>query len=75
MYINKKYMKGRKFTEEERSGIISDYCSGKPLKEIKTTYKTSSETIYKFIDAVNIPRKNSKDLSKFYNLEDREFQY
>ena len=43
----------------------------------KEVFKIKGKTtsIYKIIDGAGIPRRNSKDLSKFYNLEDPELQY
>lgn len=64
-----------KFTEEFKSDLIADYENGMSLKELKAKNKTGSDTIYKIIDGAGIPRRNSKDLSKFYNLEDPELQY
>lgn len=55
--------------------ILNDYIDGMPLKEIKAKYKTGSDTIYKIVDSNGYPRRNSKDLTKFYKLDDPETQY
>ena len=55
--------------------LIEDYINKMPLKELKKKYHTSSDTIYKIVDKNNIPRTNSKDLSKFKNINDLELQY
>ena len=64
-----------KFTEEVIRELIEDYKNKLPLKDIKKKYSTSSDTIYKILDLNNIPRSNSKDLSKFYDLNNKELQY
>ena len=55
--------------------ILNDYIEGMSLKDIKKKYKTGSDTIYKIVDRSETPRRNSKDLSKFYNLNNPETQY
>lgn len=64
-----------KFSEEWIDNLILNYQNGMSLKDIKKKYNTSSDSIYKFIDKRGISRKNKKDLSKFYNLNDSQVQY
>jgi hypothetical protein len=55
--------------------LLEDYSSGMSLKDIKSKYQTSSDTIYKLVDANGINRKNYKNLDKFYDLNNPETQY
>ena len=49
-------------------GIIEDYSNGMSLKDIKSKYKTSSDTIYKLIDVSDGRYKNLVDIIN-YNKE------
>lgn len=64
-----------KFSNEWEEELIKDYLDKVPLKELKTKYQTSADTIYKVIDKNNIKRHNSKDLSKFKLLNNKQVQY
>jgi len=64
-----------KFSKEWEESLIKDYLNKISLKDLKVKYQTSSDTIYKIIDKNNIKRHNSKDLSKFYQLNDKQVQY
>lgn len=64
-----------KFSEEWVNSLCTDYINKMPLKELKSKYKTSSDTIYKYIDKKGIKRHNKKDLSKFKKLNDGQVQY
>ena len=64
-----------KFSKEWIDNLVDDYLSKMSLKDIKKKYQTSSDTIYKFIDERGVPRSNSKDLSKFKNINDPQVQY
>lgn len=64
-----------KFSKEWEESLIKDYLNKISLKDLKLKYQTSSDTIYKIIDKNNIKRHNSKDLSKFKQLNNKQVQY
>lgn len=60
---------------KDNQSIIDDYKNKISLKDIKIKYNIGSGTLYALLKKYNVPKTFEKDLSKFWDLENKTLQY